>query len=490
MDAVFIIDKRQKEVSLTGMVVCRKEFKTFRRTYTERECPSFLSFCLKILPMEQVKRWVLDSVQGGYEFEVYIEVKDKLTLESAEEKLETLLRAKEGGVGIRVFKEGRMGFAYTSELTENSVKECVLRAMEICQLTPPDEGFKLLSGQNYGTLHTYDDQEGFDVSVEEKIELLLSLERRAKELDSRVKGVRKVSLKQVRAHVYCFNSCGLEYNYESTWYTSLMALVAEEGGDSNIAYEWTGSRSFKKLDLEGMVNEAVFKATALLKPEPVETKVMPVVLHSSASAMLLEAFSPVFLGENLVKNKTFLKGMEGQRVFSELLSITDDGSLPEGFSSLPVDAEGNKTRENRLVERGIFKGFLHNTYSAIKSGSEPTGNSVRDGFRSLPSCGITNLYIHPGEQSLEELLSAEEEVFFITDLMGLHTVDPISGSFSLGAGGIIYKGGRKHKPVRGVVIGGSIQELWGMVEGVGKDFKFYANVGSPSMYVKRLTIGG
>lgn len=440
--------------------------------------------------MDKIRQWVLEAIKPGYDFEVYIELKDKLTLESAEEKLETLLRAKEGGLSVRVLRDGRMGFAYTSEITQASVKECVARAMEICDLTPPDEGFKLLSCQNYGRLNTYTDQEGMDIPIEEKIELLLSLEKKAKAIDGRVKGVRKVSLKQIQAHVHCFNSCGLEYEYASTWYTSLIALVAEEDGDSNIAYEWTGSRSFKKLDLDGMVKDAVFKATALLKPEAMETRVMPVVLHSSASAMLLEAFSPIFLGDNLIKNKTFLKGMEGQKVFSELLSITDNGALEEGFMSLPVDAEGNKTRENRIIEKGIFKGFLHSTYSAIKTGQEPTGNSIRDGFKNLPSCGITNLYIHPGEHSLEELLGAQEEVFFITDLMGLHTVDPISGSFSLGAGGIIYKGGRRYKCVRGAVIGGTIQELWSMVEGVGKDFKFYANVGSPSIYVKKLTVGG
>ena len=141
-----------------------------------------------------------------------------------------------------------------------------------------------------------------------------------------------------------------------------------------------------------------------------------------------------------------------------------------------------------LVDRGVFRGFLHSTYTAIKSGSKPTGNSLRDSFKSLPVSNITNLYIEPGDKSLEDLLQGE--VFLITDLMGLHTVDPVSGDFSLGASGIIYKHGRRLKGVRGVVIGGNIKDIWSSVVEVGSDLRFYGNVGSPSILVENITVGG
>lgn len=440
--------------------------------------------------MERIKDWVSTTIREGYEYELYFERRKRLSLESAEEKIETLLKSEESGLGVRVFKKGRMGFSYTTELTESSVKDCVRQAMQICDLTPEDEGLRLGSCVSYGGLQTDYDREGLAMPVEDKIELLLGLERQAKALDSRIRGVRKVSLKELEAQVVCVSSCGLEYSYSGTWYTALMAAVAEHKGDSSIAYEWVGSRALRDLPLQSLVEDVVFKATATLNPEPYETKVMPVILYRDASAMLLEAFSPIFLGDNLVKGKTFLKGMEGERVFSELLNITDDGSMQGGFLSVPVDAEGHRTRENRVVERGIFRGFLHSTYSAIKSKAEPTGNSVREGFKSIPSSGITNLYIHKGEWSLEELINIEEEVFLITDLMGLHTVDPISGSFSLGAGGIIYRGGRKERSVRGVIIGGDVKDLWNSILALGKDLKFYAEVGSPSILVRDVTVGG
>ncbi len=440
--------------------------------------------------MERIKKWVEEALKDGHDYEVYLERRKKTLIETSEETLENLLRAEDFGVGIRVFKDNKMGFAYTTDLREESVKEAVKVAKEICSITPPDEGFVLENCQNWGCRESYYDQEGLKKPVEEKIELLISLEKKAKEIDSRVKGVRKTSLREILLEVMCLNSCGLFYQYRGTWYSSMMALLAEEDQDQSISYEFIGSRSLSNMPFDSMVEEVVFKATSLLKPSSFETKKMPVILYRDASAMLLEAFSPIFLGDSLVKGKTFLKDKKEQKVFSEKLTLLDDGTLQGGFMSLPVDAEGYPAQKNVLVKDGVFKGFLHSTYSAIKSKEKPTGNSIRESFKGLPSSGITNLYIQPGNVSLEDMLKDHSEVFLITELMGLHTVDPVSGDFSLGASGVIYKKGERSMSVRGVVIGGNIKDLWGSIVEVGKDLRFYGNVGSPSLYIKELTVGG
>lgn len=440
--------------------------------------------------MNRIEEWVKEAIGKGYEYEIYVENRKKKTVETANEKLENILKAQEAGVGIRVFKNKRMGFSYTTELKEEAIKECVRKAVEVCELTPEDEGFELRAHKNYGELETYYDPEGLSLSLDDRIELLIGLERKAKARDGRIKGVRKVSLKETELEVSCINSLGLEYSYRGTWFSTLMAVVAEEETDNSISYSYAGSRRLSRLPFDNMLEEAIFKATAVLKPDALEPTLMPVVLFREASAMLLEAFSPIFLGDALIKGKTFLKGMEGQRVFSEKLSIIDDGLLSEGFMSLPVDVEGNPTNTFSLVDKGIFKGFLHNTYTGIKSGQASTGNAIRESFRSLPNVGIRNLYIEAGTRSFEELISLEERVFLATDLMGLHTVDPVSGDFSLGVSGIIYRGGRVEKRVRGAVMAGNIKKVWGSVVEVGKDLRFYANVGSPSILIEAITLGG
>lgn len=439
--------------------------------------------------MESIRRWVEEAIGSGYEYEVYIERRKKTSIETSKESIENLLRAEDAGIGIRVFKGKRMGFSYTTDLRESFVKDCVKIAMQVCDITPEDEGFSLGACENLGNLQTYYDYEGLKKPIDEKIELVIGLEKYAKNLDSRVKGVRKASLKEAEVEVHCFNSCGLFYSYMGTWYTSSIAVLAEEDGDQSISYDFAGSRTLSELPLKSMVEDAVFKATATLKPSSFETRRIPIILFREASAMILEAFTPIFLGDALVKGKTFLKDMEGRKVFSEKITIVDDGRLEGGFLSLPVDSEGHPMRRNILVENGEFKGFLHSTYTAIKAGAKPTGNSIREGFKSLPTSGITNLFILPGNKSLEEMLEAEE-VLLVTDLMGLHTADPVSGDFSLGASGIIYRGGKRERSARGVIIGGNIRDLLNSLVEVGSDLKFYGNVGSPSLYIKDMVVGG
>ncbi|MCS6875775.1 MAG: TldD/PmbA family protein [Aquificaceae bacterium] len=439
--------------------------------------------------MEKLKSWVEEVLGGDYEYEVYFERKRKKLIEGSQESVEKLSTSEDAGVGIRVFRNGRMGFSFTTSLEASSVKDCVKMAKEACHITPPDEGFTLGNCKNLGELETYYDSDGLESSLEDKIEMVINMERYAKSLDGRVKGVRNVSLNETDMEVFCFSSCGLFYNYRSTWYTSSMSVLVEEGGDQSISYSYVGARRLRDVPFQDMVQEVVFKATATLKPSSFETRRMPVVLYREACASLLEAFSPIFLGDSLVKGKTFLSGMEGQQVFSEKLTIVDDGVKEKGFLSLPVDAEGHFMRRNVLVEKGRFLTFLHSTYTAIKSNAEPTGNSIRGGFKSLPVSDITNLYIEPGDRSLEDLLE-QDEVFLVTDLMGLHTVDTVSGDFSLGASGIIYRKGKKEQSVRGVVIGGNIKELLSLVVDVGNDLRFYGNVGAPSLFIENLTVGG
>ena len=440
--------------------------------------------------MEKIKRVIMENARPGYEVEVYAERIKRTLIETSEEKLENLSQSEELGVGIRVLRDYRVGFAYTTDLSKESLKSCLERAYEACDMLPPDEANSFYHGDLKGNITELFDEEGLKVSLEEKIELTLSLERRAKELDRRIKGVRKASLKENVIEVYHFNTLGLEYSHLTTAYVSMMSAVAQDGHDSAISYGYRGSRKLSTLDLDGMIEDVVFKAVSQLNPEPFQTCEIPVVLYREASAMLLETFSSMFLGDALVKGKTLLKDKVGERIASEKLQIVDDGRLPEGFMYSSVDADGLRTKKNIVVENGVFKGFLHSLYTAKKTYQEPTGNSVRSGFRSLPTSGITNLYIQGGGLKLEELLSYYDEVFLVLDLMGLHTADPVSGEFSLGASGVIYKRGEKSKTVRGAVIGGDILSLWGNIVDVGDDVCFYGNVGSPSILVRSMVVGG
>ncbi len=440
--------------------------------------------------MKDLESLVKKYLKGGFEYEVFRQRIKKLKIEVSQEEIENLSTSEESGVGVRVLRDGKIGFAYTSDLREESVKDVVEKAMEMCQLQVPDRGNVFNKELKISEVESVFDKEGLEVPLEEKVVMALGLERKAKEIDGRVKGVRKASLTEGLVEVELANSYGVRFGYEGTYYTSFISTLAQDGNDSSISWEFRGSRRLRNLDLEDMVKDAVFKSTSLLNPEPVQTKVMTVVFFRESFAMLLEAFASMFLGDSLVKGKTLLKDKVGESVGSELLTIVDDGVLEGGFETAPYDAEGVVRSRNVILERGVFKGFLHSLYTATLSGEEPTGNSQRGSYKSQPHSGITNLYLEAGKGSLEDLLSSEREVFLVLDLMGLHTVDPVSGEFSLGASGVLYRDGKPLHAVRGVTVAGNVLDLWNKIVAVGGDLKFYGNVGSPSVLVKDITVGG
>ena len=440
--------------------------------------------------MENLESIVKKYLKPGYEYEIFFQRVKKNKIEVTDEKLENLSSSEEQGVGIRVLKGKRLGFAYTSYVGEEEIKDVVEKAMEMCELQEEDEAFGFIDKLETPKAVSVYDEEGLSVPLEEKIEIPIKMEKLAKELDKRIVGVRKSSLTETEFEVYLKNSYGVEFSYKGTTYTAMIATLGTENGDSAISWEFRGERRLKNLDWQDLVRDAVFKTVNLLNPKPFETKTMPVVFFRESFAMLLEAFSPMFLGDSYVKGKTLLKDKKGQQIASEKVTLVDDGTLPEGFSTIPYDAEGVITRRTPLIEKGVFKGFLHSLYTAKRSGEEPTGNSLRSSYKEQPSCGLTNFYLERGEKSLEELLSLPEECFLVLELMGLHTVDPISGDFSLGASGLYYKKGQKLYPVRGITVAGNMLDLLKGVVEVGSDFRFYGNVGSPSVLIEKLTLGG
>ncbi len=440
--------------------------------------------------MEKIKKTVERFIKEGYNYEIFIQRCKKLSIETSSESLESLTTSEETGIGIRVLKNNKIGFSYTSTEEEDSIKEAVVKAMEICDLQPQDKGNTLIDKLEKSRCTSFFDKEGTELSTEAKTEFTLSLERKAKELDLRIKGVRKTSFTERILEVELYNSYGVHFYYRGTFYTVLIATLAQEAGDSAISWEYRGTRKFSELKPEEIAHDVVFKSVSLLNPKSLSTGSKPVVFFRDSFATLAEAFSSLFLGDSLVKGKTLLKDRVGEKIGAEVLTLVDDGTREQGFATVPYDDEGIPQGRNVLIERGVFKGFLHSLYTANLTGEKATGNSKRQSFKSPPTCGITNLYVKEGNSSLTELLASEEEVLLITDLMGLHTVDTVSGEFSLGAAGVLYRKGKPLHAVRGITVAGNILDLWNKIVAVGNDLKFYGNVGSPSVLVREVAIGG
>ncbi len=440
--------------------------------------------------MKSVTEKIKGYLKPQFEFEAYIQKVNKNKITVIDEKVDSLSSSTEIGLGLRIKKGKKIAFVSSTLSSDDDIRELVIRGMEICEVMPEDPFVDFNDKKEEAIGSSYFDKEGISLPIKEKEDIPIDIERRCKKRDKRIKSVRESSFTEALSEIYYENSYGVEFEERGTFYSLIVGALASDGNDSNISYEYRGVRRLKDMDIDDIVEDVVFKTVEVLNPSEIEACTMPVIFFRESSAMLLETFSDIFLGSSLVKDKTFLKGKLGERVFSELITIIDDGTLERGYASSSYDAEGFAKRKNVIVENGVFKGFLHNLYTGAKSGHAPTGNSVRRSYTDEPDVGVTNIYIKSGDKSIEELIDMYERVLLVTDLMGLHTSDPVSGEFSLGVSGIIYEKGKKLSSVRGVTVAGNIGELWDKVVGVGNDIKFYGNVGSPSILVEKVAVGG
>jgi PmbA protein len=190
------------------------------------------------------------------------------------------------------------------------------------------------------------------------------------------------------------------------------------------------------------------------------------------------------------KGKSMLAGKMGQQVASQAFTLVDDASYEEGIAGFPFDGEGVPAQRNIIIENGELKGFLYDTYSALKEGRKSSGNGIRGSFRSLPVIGTTNFMLSPGTERPDSMIAAIENGFYVTEVMGMHTANPISGDFSVGAAGIMIEQGRLTYPVRGVTIAGNLIKLLHDVETVGNDLRFYGGKAAPTIRLKNISVGG
>ncbi len=431
------------------------------------------------------------SLLKGYDWEVYFRSNKKLKSESQNFALDTFTVSEESGYSIRVLKDGALGFAYSTGFEDTDIEQVINKAKELADITTPDPANSFVDKLIETEKIEYFDTVGASLLPSEKAEKAIEIEKKTKAFSEKIKKVRNPMFVENIFDEYLINSYGLEIHEKGTVYTAIVAAVAEDNGDSQISWGYTASRFLEDLDIDRLVEETAKTAISLLGAKPLPTGKMYVLFSPYIASEFLETFSTAFSGESLLKGKTLFKGMEGLQVSSPKISIVDNGRLKFGIGTRTYDDEGYPTGKTVLIENGVFKGFLHNTYTAKKTGHNNTGNAYRSGIKTPPSVNITNLYIENGNDNIDKILKdLDGDVFLITDVMGLHTADPISGMFSVGASGILYRKGEEIMGVRGVTIADNFLELLQKNIAVGNDLKFYGNVGSPSLLFENVMVAG
>lgn len=217
---------------------------------------------------------------------------------------------------------------------------------------------------------------------------------------------------------------------------------------------------------------------------------MPVVLDPYVATRFCGIIASMVNAEAVQKGKSLLAGKVGEQVASSCLSIVDQALLPDGIGSYRFDSEGVPAQNKTVIENGVLNTYLHNTYTAGKEGGKSTGNAQRGSFRGLPGVGSSNFSVVPGFMEQEYLLDGIEQGLYVTEVMGMHTANPISGDFSIGAAGLVIENGVLSYPFRGVTIAGNMAEFLMNIDALASDLRFYGGKGAPSLRLKELSIAG
>lgn len=431
------------------------------------------------------------AVQRGADAaEAYVCVGRGLTIEVRHGQLETLKEAQEKGIGLRVIRGARVGFAFGTDLALAQIADLIDRALAAALYTEPDAHLRLPEpAESYAALELYDP--AIEVTpLEEKIALARRMEEAALAFDKRVKVIEVSTYQEERGTVAIANSCGIRAAYQSAACGLYISLAAEQDGQSETGYALYFGRRFGALDPEGLGREAATRAVRLLGSRTANTCTVPVVFDPYVAVDIIGLLGPALTAEAVQRRRSLFAGKVGQQVGAGAVNLIDDGTYPGGLRTAPFDGEGVPARRTVLVKEGVLQGFLYDTYTAGKEGRQSTGNAVRGSFRTMPSVGTTNFYLEPGNASPAELVGEISQGLYVMEVMGMHTANPISGDFSIGAAGIWIENGAFSYPVRGVVIAGNMLELLRQVDGVGADLRFFGGRGAPTFRVAALRVSG
>ena len=429
---------------------------------------------------------------GAEDAEVYISRGTEFTVRVYNGEIESLVSAESRGIGVRTFREHRVGFSYTSDDGADALDSLVDEALENGRYNHDDEANVLPEVEIAEPLPGLASAGLRHLEPQRKIDFALEMERRATSLDPRVRRVSDAIYSDGTGQVEIYNTRGLEASFERTVAYGVLETIAEQDSEMQSGFAFTHGRDMDELDLARVVQEAVENAAGLLGAKPVATAIVPVVLHPHAAAMILGVLAGSFSADAVIKRRSLLAGKVGEQVAAPIVTITDDARLPEGLASRPFDGEGVPARRNELIAGGILKGYLHNTYTARRTNSQSTGSAVRS-YKSVPEVGVSNLVLRPGELSRDALLARVDNGLHVSQLSGLNTVNPVSGEFSLGLTGHWIEHGRLTKPVKELTVAGNVIALLQKVVAVADDLRFmFAGgfCGSPTVLIEELPVGG
>jgi PmbA protein len=407
-------------------------------------------------------------------------------------EIESLKDAGSRGVGVRVLNGKHTGSAYTSDLSDEGIAAMVNSALELAKITTEDPYAGLPDEAELGKLQgdlALFSQSVPDLPASTKIEWAKRAEAAAMSADPRIANSEGGSCDSHVGTTAFANSLGFLGSYRTSSCSISAVPVAKQNGSMERDFWFSLARSVDRLENpEDVGRKAAARAVRRLGARKVSTQKAPIIFEARVARSLLDNIFDAVSGDSVYRGETFLAGKLEQQVAIPGLTIIDDATLPYLFGSSPFDDEGVPSRRTTVIENGVLKSWLLNSYTARKLGMKTTGNASR-GITGNAGVGHGNFYIPNGSMPVADIIKNVKSGLYVTELIGFG-VNIVTGDYSRGAAGLWIENGEFAYPVSEITIASTLQEMLMNIEAIGSDLEFRGALAAPTLLIREMTISG
>jgi len=417
---------------------------------------------------------VLDRGGPGEEIEVFLGRGHHTDVKVFDGEVESFSSADTQGVGVRVVSGGRQGFAYAASLDDDVIAETLADARDNAGFGTVDEylGLAAPDGVEPVELDLFR-AELARFPTEAKIAMALELERAVLAADSRIRGIESAEYGDSVSESAIASTQGIRASTRRSVCSIVASALAGEGTETQTGSGYSVARTPEDLDMAKAVNDASDKATRLLGARKPGSRRVTVLLDPPVAASFLGLLSSGLSASSVIKGRSLFGEREGEAVAVNFLTLVDDPTEALAWGSGRYDAEGLASRRNVLIEDGVLRGFLHNTYTGRRCGQPSNASAVRGGYRSTPGAGSRALSLTPGDRTQEQLLADVGDGLLVQSVTGLHSgANPVSGDFSVGVSGLMVRDGAPAEPIREATIASTLQRMLLDLVAVGGDVEW------------------
>jgi PmbA protein len=449
--------------------------------------------------LQQVAADVIERAlrAGATEAEAVIREGDEFSTVVRLGQVETLKESGARGIGLRVFLGAsgayRTANTSSSDFSEAGLAHLISGAMDLAQVTSQDPFAGLpetsAMGQLPGDLNLYYD-DVYSMPTAERIEYARRAEAAALSADPRLTKSDGGSFDAATGHKVMANSRGFVGEYRRSYCSlSAMPIAETEKGAMQRDYWFSSARTLARLDSpESIGAEAARRTLRRLNARRVPTQRVPIVFAPEIARSLIGNIFEAANGDSIYRGASFWTNQLGKQVASANVTVIDDGTMPGLFGTAPFDGEGLPTRRTVIIENGVLKNYLLNTYTGRKLNMPSTGNASR-GLAGTPGIGAGNLFLEKGTVSTQQLLADIKVGFYVTELMGFG-VNMVTGDYSRGAAGLWIENGELSFAVEEITIAGNLKEMLNNIVAIADDLEFRGSVASPTLRIDGMTIAG